>query len=101
MREDNDDILKEISSSLLKWAGIIICVLCASSFFISSEWLLEETLKSHYNHMNNDSDANMLNFKVEQYFLELALWLKGLSIKVKIGGLIGGGLLWFVNSDSE
>jgi hypothetical protein len=95
----NENILKEISSYLFKWIGIIICFLCALGFFISSEWLVTESIKTHTEYLNNDSNASGFLYQFELLMIDIAVWLKKLPAGAKIVGIITGGILWLVHSD--
>lgn len=108
-QESEDSIegtLNEIFSYFIKWIGIIVFFLCASSFFISTEWLVELILEtsSTSSTANNDSDFGQLLvkldefiIKVEEFMINLAIWLKNLPLFARIIGLVVGGLLWIMN----
>jgi hypothetical protein len=95
----DENIVNEISSYLLMWLGIVICILCAVGFFISSEWLLTQSINTSYKYRNDDSDAGNFLYQVEIIMLNIAIWLKNLPVVAKIIGVIVGGILWFTNSD--
>ena len=94
-----EDTLRAISSYILMWIGIVMCVLCAAGFFVSTDWLLTQAINASSEYQNNDSDAASLLFKIEMIMLDVALWLKNLPVATKVIGIIIGGLLWFSNSD--
>ena len=98
MRQNQDGTVKEITSYFLKWIGIVVCVLCAVSFFINSEWVAKQILETQMNYSNDDSEAANLLYKMEVFMIDTAIWLKKLPTSLKITGLVLGGLLWFSNS---
>lgn len=99
MGQDQDETVKEIASYFLKWIGIVVCALCAVSFFINSEWVAKQILETQMNYSNDDSDASNLLYKIEIFMIDTAIWLKKLPTTIKIIGLVLGGLLWFSNSE--
>ena len=99
MGQNQDGTVKEITSYFLKCIGIVVCVLCAVSFFINSEWAAKQILETQMNYSNDDSEAANLLYKIEVFMIDTAIWLKKLPISLKITGLVLGGLLWFSNSD--
>lgn len=98
---ENEDVLKQIFSYFAMWVGIVICVLSALSFFISTETMLRWLLEAEIEHQGNDSDASTILYNLQIKLLELGIWLKDLPLAAKIGGVVVGGLLWFSNADHD
>jgi hypothetical protein len=99
MKQNQDDTVKEITSYFLKWIGIVVCILCAVSFFINSEWVAKQIIETQMTYSNDDSEAANLLYKMEVFMIDAAIWLKKLPTSLKVTGLVLGGLLWFSNSE--
>jgi hypothetical protein len=95
----DENIEKEISSYLLMWLGIVICILCAVGFFISSEWLITQSINTSNEYRNDDSNAGNFLYQIEIIMIDIAIWLKNLPVVAKIIGVIVGLILWFTNSN--
>ena len=95
----DENIGKEISSYYLMWLGIVLCLLCAVGLFISTEWVLSQTIKTQSQYRNNDSNVGNLLYQIEVIAIDMAIGLKSLPVIAKIIGLIVGGFLWFSNSE--
>ena len=98
MKQNQNDTANEIISYFLKWIGIVVCISCAVSFFINSEWVAKQILETQMNYSKDDSDAANLLYKMEVFMIDSAIWLKKLPTSLKVTGLVLGGLLWFSNS---
>lgn len=99
MKNQEENIAKEIFSYIFKWIGIVVCVLSICSIFISTEWILSGILEIEKDFGQVDSDAGVLLKKIGYLIAEFMLWLKNLPIYVKISGIIFGGIIWLSNND--
>jgi len=101
MKNQEENIAKEITSYIFKWIGIVVCVLSICSIFISTEWILSIILESKKDFGLDDSDAGVLLKKILYSIAKLGLWLKNLPIYVKISGIVFGGIIWLANNNND
>jgi len=99
--EKTEDVFKQASSYFTMWIGVVVCALCAVSFFISTESLVKWVVETEIEHRGDDSDASVLIYNAKMLMLDLGLWLKNLPTVAKIAGVIVGGILWFSNADHD
>ena len=98
-QNETEETIKKISSYFLKWVGIVMCILCAVSFFITTEWVLKTLMETEREFRISDSDASKFFYYFQLYILEFAIWLKKLPLIIKIIGFIVGILICVSNTD--
>jgi hypothetical protein len=98
---ENEEVIKDMSKLFLFWLGIIICLLSVAGFFVSSEWIAKNYLKTISDYSGNDSNASSFLVEVEIFFLKVASWLKKLPIWAKIVGVVVGGIMAAANHEDD
>lgn len=96
---ENEEVFKDMSRLFLFWLGVIICLLSVAGFFVSSEWIAKNYLKTIAEYGGDDSNASSLLLEVEIFFLKVASWLKKLPIWAKIAGVVVGGIMAAANHE--
>ncbi len=100
----NDDLklfLKDILLHTLKWIGVLLCLSCAASLFIDSEWLNDQYREVRSRYSGDDSDAATLLYKVEYTIIDAASWMKSLPLLLKICGIGLGYLMLHLGSEDD
>jgi hypothetical protein len=96
---ENVEVFKDMSRLFLFWLGVIICLLSVAGFFVSSEWIANNYIKTIAEYSGDDSNASSLLLEVEIFFLKVASWLKKLPIGAKIAGVVVGGIMAAANHE--
>ncbi len=99
MDAENRDVLKSILLMVVFFTGAIMCAMCAVGFFVSSDFIAEAYYGASKKYSGYDSDAASFLYSVEMYMLRVTAWLKGLSMTVKIAGMVIGGIMMTIGSD--
>jgi hypothetical protein len=90
---ETDSTIKIIGLYLLFWVGVIILSLSLIGFFINSISIIEQSNTVIKTYADDDSNASSFLFWVEVNLINIAVWLKELSLGVKIGGAILGAII--------
>jgi hypothetical protein len=96
---ETEETIKQIRKYLLMWLGIIVCGLCALSFFITTKGLMSILTQSELDFGSSDSDVSVLLHNIELNILKFGIWLKSLPLINKVIGFVLGGIIWFLNKD--
>ncbi len=101
MSNEFKETLSEIFIDLLKWIGIVICIACVSSLFISTQWVNDQMNDISHRYNNDDSDVANLLEKIEYLLIDAAIWIKNVPILIRSIGIVLGGFCFFIGPDDD
>jgi hypothetical protein len=98
---ETESTVKIIGVFLLFWVGVIILSLSLIGLFIDSTSIIKMSNDVVEINFGNDSDSTHFLVVVLVNIVHLLVWLKELTLGIKIGGVIVGALICYTTYEED
>lgn len=98
---ETDSTVKIIGVYLLFWVGVIILSLSLIGLFIDSTSIIKMSNEVVEINFENDADTTHFLVVVLVNIVHLLVWLKELTLGIKLGGVIVGALICYATYEED